>query len=256
MTARRRGSRRGLLLGGLALAGAYAGLRAGMPALGERLEPLTFEPIADPPGFRRMAGGATSGAAFDPLVGLDGGVDEAPPPAPPPGDLCTALFGEAGPGDVPIAYFSDHACTYCRVLGPRLAARARDAAVSVAWHELPLLGPGSVLAARATIAAGAQGGRDELRAALGAERGALAPARLDALARDLELDPARLRADMTAPATDRALGRSRALAELFGIRGTPALVVGRTLVVGALGEARLDRLIARERQDGPVAACA
>jgi hypothetical protein len=46
------------------------------------------------------------------------------------------------------------------------------------------------------------------------------------------------------------------LAELFAFVGTPALVVGRTVVQGEINDARLERLIARERMDGPIEACA
>ena len=64
-----------------------------------------------------------------------------------------------------------------------------------------------------------------------------------------------MRRDMDGAAVSRRLAESAALAGLFGFAGTPALVVGRTVVVGAIGEARLRALIARERRDGPIPAC-
>lgn len=255
-----RGSRRGLILGGLALAGGYAGLRAGLPALRDRFGALDFEPLNKPPGFRRMAGGEVSQRGFDPFLGLDASPEDTAPPATAIGDdLCAALFGDGAraPDVVPIAYFSDYNCTYCRALSPRLAAMARDRAgeVAIAWHELPLLGPTSLTAARAIVAAGAQGAGQAFHEALMTSRLGVTPDSLDALSRRLGIDPERLEADMTAPSTERVLGRSRALSNLFGFIGTPALVVGRTVVVGAISETALDRLIARERADGPVPAC-
>lgn len=211
--------------------------------------------MAQPPGFRRLVGGgASSGAAFDPFVGLDDGEDPTPALD---GELCAALFGRS-PGRrdaMPMAYFTDHNCLYCRALEPRLALIADEVALTT--HELPLLGPTSVLAARANLAAQAQDAGTAFRKALAAAPAAAASrASLAALASGIGIDPARLVTDMYAPTTDRALARSRALARVFGIPGTPALVVGRTFVLGAVGEGTLRRLVERERTDGHAPACA
>lgn len=255
--ARKAGSRRRLILGGLGFAAAYAGLRVGIPAVSERLAPLDLEPLDRPAGFRRLvsAGGASGvgAGAFDPLVGLEPADRVAP--------SCAGLFGDGpdpgpDPGTVPVAYFSDANCAYCRVLTPRLDGLD---GVRVTLHELPILGDGSVYAARAAVAAGAQGAHAAFHAAL-MDAPRPSPATIERIAGDLGLDVARLRADMGNPAVDVTLKRSDALAALFGIRATPALVVGRTLVIGAISRVTLDRLVAREAADGTadgaVPACA
>jgi len=82
------------------------------------------------------------------------------------------------------------------------------------------------------------------------------PEYLDVLAEDIGVDGARLRADMASEDVRRELRESSALADIFAFVGTPALVVGRTIVQGEIGDARLKRLIERERADGPIEACA
>lgn len=253
-----RGRRRRFLLGAVAAAGALAWI--GAPQL-NRLRPraLDFTPIDDPPGFRRLRGGATSGAA-DPLAGLSAPV--APGPVVPESvlraDLCTALFGPGmPPGVTPIASFSDYACPYCRVLTRRLAAIEAESggAVRVAWREWPLLGPASEIAARAALAAGRQGAYAAFHAALMRGGFVVTPALLDTIAARTGIDAARMRADMASAEVAHDIAESRGLARLFGFPGTPALVVGRTVVVGEIADATLTALIAREREDGPPPAC-
>lgn len=253
-------SRRWILAGGFA-----TGLVAWYwwPHLGLKRETdLAFTPIDHLPGFRRLASGAVSAAdGFDPITGLrvspdaDGmlvaEVDTA---------FCQALFGQSqlSAGTVPIAYFSDFRCPYCRVLGPRLAELEgnSDLGIKIAWHEWPILGEASNAAARAVLAAKRQGADQAFRERLLASSFVPNSAYLMDLAQRLGLDPSRLAADMSAADVNDQITKSKGLASLLGFRGTPGLVVGRTLVNGAIDDAELMTLIERERADGPVPGCA
>jgi predicted DsbA family dithiol-disulfide isomerase len=250
--------RRALLIGGgAALLG--AGWLAAPPIRRWLASGFEFEPLADPEGFRRIAGGATSGG-FDPLVGLN----EAEPAALDPDSLrprlCATLFGAtpAQAGVVPVASFSDYNCPYCRVLTKKLAdiEAASKGGVRVAWHEWPLLGQTSEDAARAALAAKRQGAYVGFHERLMGSAFVATEDYLRVMSEDLGVDADRLLADMESPAVARELAESRALAELFAFAGTPALVVGRTVVNGAVSGATLEALIAREREDGPPPACA
>jgi predicted DsbA family dithiol-disulfide isomerase len=217
---------------------------------------FAFEPLDDPPGFRRLAGGATSGA-FDPFVGLS-----APSPAATAdpdalrADLCAALFdGPAPPGVVPVASFSDYYCPYCRVLTRLLAGLEVGGGVRMAWREWPLLGETSELAARAALAAKRQGAYVAFHKTLMRGGFVATPAFLEDVADRIGVDPGQMRADMDSASVAQEIATARGLARLFGFIGTPALVVGRTAVVGEIGEARLRALIDRERADGPVPGC-
>ena len=156
-----------------------------------------------------------------------------------------------------MASFSDYNCPYCRVATEDLAAiEARSGgSVRVRWHELPLLGPGSEAAARAALAADRQGAYPAMHARLMRARLLPTPVYLEEAASALGLDADRLLADMTSPEVEARLDRSAAAADAFGLPGTPAMVVGRTVVVGALGDRALERLIERERADGPIPGC-
>ena len=257
--------RRGLLAGGAA-----AALVGGAAWRARRETAPAFEPHPTVPGFRRLvaAGDLSSGGAgrYDGLIGIAAAPDPVLGPAREAvaRDPCAALFGMATPGatggagEVPVASFSDYNCPYCRVATERLAALAAtpESPVRVAWHELPLLGEGSAAAARAALAAARQGAYPQIHARLMRSRFQVTPAYVEALAAEMGLDADRLLADMASPEIEAELARSAALADLFGLAGTPAMVVGRTVVVGAIGERTLARLVARERVDGPVPACA
>lgn len=82
------------------------------------------------------------------------------------------------------------------------------------------------------------------------------PEYLEALSDAIGVDHAQLRADMTSEGVRREIAESSALAKTFRFIGTPALVVGRTVVQGEIDDATLERLIERERADGPIGACA
>jgi protein-disulfide isomerase len=158
---------------------------------------------------------------------------------------------------VPIASFSDYNCPICRVTTRRIAGAApvRDGTARVTWHELPILGETSVLAAKAALAA------DNQRAYAACQdrllRSAFQPTDgyVDALASDLGLDRDRLARDMGNPDIKARIDRSLAVRDLFGFRGTPAILVGRTVVEGDIGEATLSRLIELEREAGPPPVC-
>lgn len=225
---------------------------AAWPRLSGLLAPtFTFEPIPDLPGFRRIAGAPVPPPA---LAGIGAG---------PGGDsawsglsTCALLYTEARrPGDVPVAYFSDYRCGFCRRLSPRLADLAQGSGVSLTWHELPLLGSASVQAARAALAARRQGAYAAFHDRLMDSSFVPNPAFLRRLAEEEGIDPDRLIADMDHPGVTRQLAITADLAGRFGFFGTPALVIGRTAALGAMPEARIDALITLERSE-PAPACA
>jgi hypothetical protein len=61
--------------------------------------------------------------------------------------------------------------------------------------------------------------------------------------------------DMASPEIEARIARSLALRNVFGFRGTPAILVGRTVVEGDIGEATLSRLIEAEREAGSPPTC-
>ncbi len=123
--------------------------------------------------------------------------------------------------------------------------------ISVSWHELPLLGPSSIASARLALAASRQGAYVEVHRRLMAGRFVPTPGFTAAIAQEFQLDASRLEADQTSDWVEKHFTNSKSLAATFGIVGTPALVVGRTLVIGNISPRQLAELIAIERKDGP-----
>lgn len=155
-------------------------------------------------------------------------------------------------GDVAVVEFFDYRCAYCKRFFPHLAELLRgDPNVRVVFKEYPILGPNSVTASRAALAARMQDGDLYMpfHTALMEARGALSERRILDIAKEIGLDPDRLARDMTAPEIEAAISRNRAQAEALGIQGTPAFVIGDEIVPGYIDGARLAALVEEAREN-------
>jgi protein-disulfide isomerase len=151
-------------------------------------------------------------------------------------------------GDVTLVEFFDARCGYCKQLHPTMEALIRrDPNLRVVMKDLPILGPNSVLASRALLAAQRQGRYGPLYDALMTLRTEPTEPVIRQQAERAGLDWARLRRDMDDPAVQARIDVNLRLAQVLGIEGTPALVVGTTLVPGAVDLPALERLVAEAR---------
>ena len=112
--------------------------------------------------------------------------------------------------------------------------QCRNDDLRLVFREFPILGPELMPAARAALASRAQGLYEPFhRALLGAD----VPFDLDHIpgaARSVGLEAERLARDMEAPAPDALIERNAILANVLGVRGTPAFVIGDGTIQGAL----------------------
>ena len=153
-------------------------------------------------------------------------------------------------GDVTVVEFFDYRCGFCKRALPAMEALlAEDANVRVVWKEFPILGPVSDFAARAAMAADRQGRYYPFHLALMKEP-ELTEDKVVEIAVGAGLDIERLRRDMEDPAIRAYLDETRALAQQVGINGTPAFVIGGTLIGGAVNAARMKELVAAARAGG------
>ncbi len=153
-------------------------------------------------------------------------------------------------GDVTLVEFFDYNCGYCkRVLDDVFALVEEDDNVRIVFKELPILHETSVLAARAALAAQAQGLYVEYHNALMAHRGRMSEEVVFDLARQVGLDVEQLRTDMESDAVAREIAANMALAQALGIRGTPAFIVGDQVIPGAVGIDVLREVIAQARAE-------
>ncbi len=153
--------------------------------------------------------------------------------------------------DVTLVEFFDYRCGFCkRVLGDVMALAAGDSRLRIVFKEFPILGPPSVVAARASLAADRQGKWSEFHVALMSAPGALDEDRIMDTAADLGLDIAQLRADMESEAITAIIERNRALAQTLGINGTPAFLVKNAIQPGAASRDALAEMVAGAREAG------
>ena len=152
-------------------------------------------------------------------------------------------------GDVTVVEFFDYRCPYCKQVAPALSQLLKeDGNLRLVLKEFPILGPDSVVASRAALAAQAQGKYAPMHAALLRHRGAYDEAAIARLATDAGLDAARLKSDMAKPEIAAMIDRNKALARELSLTGTPAFIIGDKVVPGAADLDTLKTLVAAARK--------
>lgn len=155
-------------------------------------------------------------------------------------------------GDVTFVEFFDYNCGYCkRAMSDMLDLMKTDSKLKVVLKEFPVLGQGSVEAAQVAVAVRMQDptGKKYLdfhQKLLGG-RGQADKARALAAAKDLGFDMAKLEKDMASPEAKATIEENFKLAEEMGMNGTPSYVIGKQIVVGAVGLDGLKEKISQAR---------
>ena len=143
-------------------------------------------------------------------------------------------------GNVTMVEFFDYNCSYCKhAMADMLGLLKSDPNLRIILKEFPVLGPGSVEAAKVAVAVRMQDptGKKYLdfhQKLLGG-RGAADKARALAAAKDAGLDVGRIEKDLASPEVKATIEENFKLAESMGMNGTPSYVIGKQVVVGAIG---------------------
>lgn len=152
-------------------------------------------------------------------------------------------------GDVTVVEFFDYSCGYCKAVQADVSRLVKDDRnLRLVFKEFPILGPGSVVASKAALAARMQGKYAEMHDALMEHRGQFDEATVLRYARSVGADPDRLKKDMESPEVKAILEANHALAEELNIRGTPGFIFGDELVPGAIKYEEMKRLVAAVRK--------
>jgi protein-disulfide isomerase len=143
-------------------------------------------------------------------------------------------------GDVTFVEFFDYNCGYCkRAMADMLDLMKSDPKLKVVLKEFPVLGPGSVEAAQIAVAVRMQdpSGKKYLdfHQKLLNSKGQADKARALAAAKEAGLDMAKLEKDSTSPEVRATIEENFKLAESMGMNGTPSYVIGKQVVIGAVG---------------------
>jgi len=143
-------------------------------------------------------------------------------------------------GDVTFVEFFDYNCGYCkRAMTDMLDLMKADPKLKVVLKEFPVLSQGSVEAAQVAVAVRMQDptGKKylEFHQKLLTGRGAADKARAMAVAKEVGLDMAKLEKDLASAEVKNTLEENFKLAEAMGMNGTPSYVIGKQVVIGAVG---------------------
>ena len=156
-------------------------------------------------------------------------------------------------GNVTMVEFFDYNCGFCkRAMSDMLDLIKTDSNLKFVLKEFPVLGEGSLEAARVAVAARMQdtSGKKyiEFHQKLLGGRGGADKTRALAVAKEVGFDMPRLERDMGSDEVKKTIDENMKLAEALGVSGTPSYVVGEEVVVGAVGLDALREKIGAERK--------
>ena len=142
-------------------------------------------------------------------------------------------------GKVTLVEFFDYNCGYCKhALDDMAKLLKTEPELKVVLKDFPVLGPGSVEAAQVAGAVRNQFKGDkfwQFHVKLLSTRGPVGKAQALAVAKDLGADMDQLARDMDKPDIKTGIQETMALADGLNLTGTPSFVVGKDVVIGAVG---------------------
>ena len=143
------------------------------------------------------------------------------------------LVGDPDANNV-VEVYLDYQCPYCKAAEPRLRALVEsDGNIRHVIKDFPILGPVSVVAARAALASQMQGKHQAFHNALMDHRGRLTESIIFRTAESVGLDVARLRKDMDAPEVANQIIENFNLARSLKVSVTPGYFVDTRILSGA-----------------------
>ena len=152
-------------------------------------------------------------------------------------------------GSVTVVEFFDYNCGYCKSMTRTVMDSIQNNQdIRLVLIELPILGPTSVTASRAALASRTQDLYGPFHLALMNHRGNLNDTTIMTLARGVGLNIDQLKTDMEDSAIDGIIEKNRSLAQSLDISGTPAFIIGSSLVPGALPQDQFEKLIEEAAQ--------
>jgi protein-disulfide isomerase len=159
-------------------------------------------------------------------------------------------------GKVTMVEFFDYNCGYCKRAMPdviRMVEEDKD--LKLVLKEFPILGPGSLAAAKAAIASKKQGKYWDFHLAMLGHEGHVEAETVMDIAKSVGLDVQKLKADMESEEIGNILEANMSLAQKLGIQGTPAFIVDETLIPGAIGYEALAAAVKQVRDQGGCKLC-
>lgn len=149
---------------------------------------------------------------------------------------------------IPVVQFFDYRCGYCKRVRPAIEKLvASNPNIKLVFKEFPILGPDSILASKAALAARKQNAYLKFHEALMGLTGTITMDGITEIAAKNGLDAAKLKTDMDAKDIEEIIDLNQKLATAIGVTATPTFVIGKELHAGALDVAGFEELIAKAR---------
>ncbi len=150
--------------------------------------------------------------------------------------------------DVTLVVFFDYNAEWSkRAFADLLYLLENDKKLKIVFYEAPMREQSSYTAAKAALAAAQQNKYLSLHSAFMAHPESLDDESIFRIAEEVGLNIAQLKKDMDEPEVDKAIENSLNVAEILGISGTPAYIIGNDLYLGAQGIENLRARIAEIR---------
>jgi len=207
----------GGVVGALLVGGSIAAF--GPQLLGER---LVYESLRNKPEILVEMSDLLRDRQYAPMIDANRDILETP--------YAASWKGAENP-DVVMVEFYDYACGYCRMTNPDIERLLKeDKGLRVVYRELPVLGPNSVVAAHASLAASKAGKFKPFHDSLFSADALTEESVTAALqAAGLTMD------DIQNPEFGAEIQKNYELANLLGASGTPLFVIGNRVINAAEG---------------------
>jgi protein-disulfide isomerase len=165
-----------------------------------------------------------------------------------PASPSTKPIADQPANEVTIVEFFDYRCGFCKKVNPTLLKFVADHPnVRLVFKEFPILGPESVVASKAALAAERQGKYLQFHQTMMASSAPVTTATVEQTGKDIGLDVNRMKADMESPEVAAVIAKNTELATALNVTATPTFVVGSEVYSGALDAAGFQNLIAKSQ---------
>ena len=153
------------------------------------------------------------------------------------------FLGNKNGKDIIIEFF-DYNCGYCKKSFPEIMELvSENKNIKVILKELPVLGESSILASKASIASQKQNKYFEFHQELINFSGSISLSDIKKISKELGINFEQLQKDMNSDDTILLINESYRLADLIGVRGTPAFIINNDLIPGAIGKNEMLRFL-------------
>lgn len=153
-------------------------------------------------------------------------------------------------GDVTIVEFFDYRCGFCKRVFPDIVKIINtDKNIRYVFKEFPILGPESMNASKAALAAWSLDKTKYMafHQAMMGSKGGLPEGRVLEFATKAGYDATALKTAMKDPKIDELIAKNFELAKALDINGTPAFIIGDEIIRGAVDLKTLRNVISKAR---------